>query len=70
MSWRHPDALIDALWTDPGSRAIFEAVDALATTLPGAMRTARKGYTAWARTFQFAAARPAQGRRSRCSAWR
>ena len=27
MSWRDPAALIDALWTDRSSRAIFEVVD-------------------------------------------
>ena len=56
-----PDALIDALWTDPASRAIFEAIDQMATAAPGALRTARKGYTAWSRAFQFAAARPLKG---------
>ncbi len=59
--WGSPDALIDALWKDPASRATYEAVDQIATALPGALRTARKGFTAWARSFQFAAARPAKG---------
>lgn len=57
-AWADPAALIAALWTKPGPRAIFEAIDALATALPGVTRTARKGYTAWSREFQFAAARP------------
>jgi hypothetical protein len=61
MSWQAPDDLIDALWGDPASRAIFEAVDAAAGALPGALRTARKGYTAWSRKVQFAAARPVKG---------
>ena len=58
MPWREADTLIEALWTDTGAREIYQAVDAAAASLPGALRTARKGYTAWSRTFQFAAARP------------
>lgn len=62
-AWTDPAALIAALWAKPASRAIFEAVDALAGALPGVTRTARKSYTAWSRAFQFAAARPlADGR--------
>lgn len=60
-AWNEPDALIAALWADPGSQAIFEAVDAAALALPGAIRTARKGYTAWSREVQFAALRPVRG---------
>jgi hypothetical protein len=60
-SWRHPDTLMAAIWTEPGSRTIYEAVDALASTLPGNLRTVRKSYVAWSRTFQFAAARPLKG---------
>jgi hypothetical protein len=60
-AWRDPDSLITVLWTVAGSRAIYEAIDAAALGLPGALRTARKGYTAWSRTFQFAAARPLKG---------
>ncbi|HEY2177389.1 MAG TPA: DUF4287 domain-containing protein [Caulobacteraceae bacterium] len=60
-AWRDPDALITALWTDPHARKIYEAIDAASLALPGALRTARKGYTAWSRTFQFAAARPVKG---------
>jgi hypothetical protein len=61
MPWREPDALIDALWTDPASRAIYETVDAAALALPDTVRTARKGYTAWSRKVQYAAARPLRG---------
>ena len=61
MSWREPEGLIDALWTDPASRAIYEAIDKQAGALPGAIRTARKGFTAWSRKVQFAAARPVKG---------
>lgn len=59
--WREADALINDLWADPAARTIFEAIDVLAMKAPGAVRTARKGYTAWSRTFQFAAARPLKG---------
>jgi hypothetical protein len=61
MPWDEPDALIDALWIDPASRAILDAIDAAASELPGAIRTARKGFTAWSRKVQFAAARPLKG---------
>jgi hypothetical protein len=58
MNWSEPDALNEALWTDPGSRAIYHALDAAALALDGARRTVRKSYTAWSRKVQFAAARP------------
>jgi hypothetical protein len=64
MAWSETDALVESLWTDPASRAIYEAIDALAMALDGAIRTPRKGYTAWARRFQFAAARPVKGGRA------
>jgi hypothetical protein len=61
MKWSEPDALIEALWTDPRSRAVYEALDASAMMLDDTRRTARKGYTAWSRKVQFAAARPLRG---------
>jgi len=61
MPWSGPDALIDALWVDPASRAIYEAVDAAALALEGTIRTARKGYAAWSRKVQFAALKPLKG---------
>jgi Domain of unknown function (DUF4287)/Domain of unknown function (DUF5655) len=61
MSWQEPEKLIEALWTDPASRAIFEAVDAAARAPNDVIQTARKGYTAWSRKVQFAAARPVKG---------
>lgn len=64
MPWREPDALIDALWTDPASRALMEAVDARISALPEVIQTARKGYTAWSRKVQFAALRPLRGGRA------
>ena len=59
--WEHPAKLIDALWVDPASRAIFEAVRAKATALPDVVVGPRKGFTAFSRNFQFAAAKPVKG---------
>jgi hypothetical protein len=61
MSWREPDALIAALWTDPAARVVLDAIDAIASELPDTIRTARKGFTAWSRKVQYAAARPRKG---------
>jgi len=58
MPWSAPSGLIEALWIDPAARAIYDVLDIQAMALVGAIRTPRKGYTAWARRFQFAAARP------------
>jgi hypothetical protein len=60
-TWGEGGALVDALWADPGARDIYEAINTAAVSLEGAMRTARKGYTAWSRRVQFAAARPTKG---------
>jgi hypothetical protein len=61
MAWSEPDKLIDALWADPASKAIFQAIDAAARQPNEVVQTARKGYTAWSRNVQFAAARPVRG---------
>jgi Domain of unknown function (DUF4287)/Domain of unknown function (DUF5655) len=61
MSWQEPDKLIEALWTDAASKAIFEAIDAAARAPGDVIQSARKGYTAWSRKVQFAAARPVKG---------
>lgn len=60
-AWEDPDTLIAALWTDPASKAIFEAVDAAARRPNEVLQTVRKTYTAWSRKVQFAAARPVKG---------
>jgi hypothetical protein len=60
-SWQEPGKLLEALWTDPASTAIFGAVDSAARTHAEVIQTARKGYTAWSREFQFTAARPVRG---------
>ena len=59
--WNEPEKLIEALWVDPASRAIFTAVDAAARKPNEVIQTARKGYTAWSRRVQFAAAKPVKG---------
>jgi len=60
-AWTEPEELIAALWTDPASKSIFEAVDAAARKPNEVLQTARKSYTAWSRKVQFAAARPVKG---------
>jgi len=61
MAWSEPEKLIETLWADPASRAIFQAIDAAARKPNQVVQTARKGYTAWSRKVQFAAARPVKG---------
>jgi uncharacterized protein DUF4287/uncharacterized protein DUF5655 len=61
MAWTEPEKLLAALWVDPASRAIFEAIDVAARKPKAVIQTARKSYTAWSREFQFAAARPLRG---------
>jgi hypothetical protein len=60
-AWREPGELLDALWTDPASKAIFAAVDPAARSPGEVIQTVRKSYTAWSRKVQFAAARPVKG---------
>jgi hypothetical protein len=60
-AWREPGELLAALWTDPVSKALFEAVDAAAQAHDDVIQTVRKSYTAWSRKVQFAAARPVKG---------
>ena len=57
-TWSEPDALADTLWSDPAARAIFERIRVLATALPDVITGQRRGFTAFSRNFQFAAARP------------
>lgn len=59
--WDQPDALKAALWADPASRAVFDAVDAAARTLPDVVCGQRKGFSAYSRGMQFAAVRPVKG---------
>lgn len=59
--WDSPDQLRDALWTDAGQRAIYEAVRETVEALPEIVVGQRKGYSAWSRRYQFAALRPVKG---------
>ena len=61
MGWDDPAALRAALWTDPASTAIFEAVERLVKALPDVSNGQRKGYTAWSHKVQFVAVRPIKG---------
>jgi hypothetical protein len=56
-----PEALRAALWSDPAARRIFEALELAAAALPEFVVGQRKGYTAFSRRLQFAAARPMKG---------
>jgi hypothetical protein len=59
--WDNPQAAREALWTDPASRAIFEAVEKLSMALPDAITGQRKAFTAFSREFQFASIKPVKG---------
>jgi hypothetical protein len=65
LGWDQPDALREALWVEPASRAILEAVEARLETFDGLVIGQRKGYSAWSRKFQFAAMRPLKGGKAR-----
>ena len=58
MGWSQPDKARAALWTDPASTAIFEAVERAVKALPEISNGQRKGYTAWSHKVQFVAVRP------------
>ena len=64
MGWSEPADLTDALWSDAASRSILEAVAGRALGLTGTVQTARKNYTAWSRSVQYAALRPTRGGRA------
>lgn len=61
MGWDDADGLRMALWTDPASTAILEAVEAALADLPGLVMGQRKGFTAWSRKAQLAALKPVKG---------
>lgn len=61
MGWAQPEVLVDALWTDPAARAVFEAVRERAMALPEVIQGARKTYTAFSRKVQFCALQPVRG---------
>jgi len=61
MTWDKPDEARDALWTDPASKAILEALETAVADFDGLVTGQRKTYSAWSREFQFAAAKPVKG---------
>jgi hypothetical protein len=63
--WSDGPALRQALWTDPASLKILEAVERAVAELPEVVYGQRKGFTAFSRKVQFAAARPLKGGRLR-----
>lgn len=63
--WDDADALRAALWKDPASTAIFEAVEAAVADYPGLVTGQRKSFSAWSRNFQFASLRPIRGGKAR-----
>ncbi|UTP41395.1 DUF4287 domain-containing protein [Phenylobacterium sp. LH3H17] len=56
--WDQPDKLRAALWTDPASLRLLEAVETAVSALPEVVTGQRKGFTAFSRKVQFAAVRP------------
>ena len=56
-----PAGLRAALWSDPASLKILEAIEACVKELDGFVSGQRKSFTAFSREFQFAAARPLKG---------
>jgi hypothetical protein len=58
IGWSDPDALIATLWSDPAARVIFDRIASAVGALDDVVVGPRKGYTAFSRRYQFAAARP------------
>lgn len=60
-SWSEHEDLEKQLWIDPAAYTIFAAIREAALALPDVIVGQRRGFTAFSRNFQFAAARPAKG---------
>ncbi|MBU4434569.1 MAG: DUF4287 domain-containing protein [Alphaproteobacteria bacterium] len=61
MGWDDAAGLRAALWTDPASTAILEAIEAAVAGFDGLVTGQRKAFTAWSRKAQFAALKPVRG---------
>jgi hypothetical protein len=61
MSWDQPDTLRAELWKDEASAAILSAIEAVTADLDDTVVGQRKGFTAFSRKVQYAAARPVKG---------
>lgn len=64
LGWDDPEGLRAALWKDPASLAVLQAIEAVAGGVDGVIQGQRKGYTPFSRSVQFAAARPLKGGRA------
>ena len=60
-SWDDADALRAALWSDPASLKILEALEKASKGVGEILHGQRKGYTAFSKGVQFAAVRPLKG---------
>ena len=60
-TWDDPGPLRAALWKDPASEAILQALEAAVARLPDTVVGQRKSFTAFSRKVQMAAARPVKG---------
>jgi len=61
IRWDDAGPLRAALWTDPASEAILQALEKAVAKLPDHTTGQRKSFTAWSRKVQMAAARPVKG---------
>jgi hypothetical protein len=61
MGWSDAEGLRAALWAEPRSLAILEALERKIAGLEGVISGQRKGYTSFSRAVQFAAIRPLKG---------
>lgn len=61
MRWDDAGPLRAALWKDPASEAILQAIEKAVAKLPEITLGQRKTYTAWSRKVQMAATRPIKG---------
>lgn len=64
MGWDDAEALRAALWIEPRSLAILEALERATAGVEGVITGQRKGYTSFSRAVQFAAIRPLKGGRA------
>jgi hypothetical protein len=61
LRWDDAGPLRAALWKDPASEAILQALETAVAKLPDFTLGQRKTYTAWSRKVQMAATRPVKG---------
>lgn len=64
-AWDDPDTLLEALWSDPASRAIYDAVAARVEELDNVTIGPRKGFVAFSHHVQFGAIQPVKGGHAR-----